>query len=277
MSVNIGNYPWVGRARRQLGNTTSMCGDGDAVIEGIGPSRLNLWGIGGSETIPRLDRWGAPLFVGAKTAKPTRVYEANQPIQPRSVARAKCANPTRRRPFTEFMLHEFGGAEGLGALRSNDIIDFPSPGDYDVRTDTYHSNRPSAKGRFAPKDQVDGKRCTSGRSCDLDAAAPRMNDARLHLSRKHGPLFCKETARLARRRRPHSAMHANSSLAASFGSTHTVEERPTLKSFLRTFQHAVYAADGNGRGGSSFRLHHTVCSTCIYTFILCAFVYIHVE
>jgi len=198
MSVNIGNYPWVGRARRQLGNTTSMCGDGDAVIEGIGPNRLNLWGMGGSETIPRLDRWGAPLFVGAKTAKPTRVYEANQPIQPRSVARAKCATHPRRRPFTEFMLHEFGGAEGLGALRSNDIIDFPSPGDYDVRTDTYHSNRPSAKGRFAPKDQVDGKRCTSGRSCDPDAAAPRMNDARLHLSCEHGPLFCKETVRLAR-------------------------------------------------------------------------------
>ena len=59
-----GNYPWVGKAREPLGHATEMGVSGGAVImDGIGPSSLNLAGIGGIETIPLVDRWGLPLFV----------------------------------------------------------------------------------------------------------------------------------------------------------------------------------------------------------------------
>ena len=96
----------------------------------------------------------------------------------------------------DFMLHNLAQSYCL-ALRNRDYIERPAPGQYDVTAARTHGSIPQ---RFGPLRLDDGKRCRTGRSCDMNASPPQKQD-RLRVTRQHGPLFCKETARRARRAR----------------------------------------------------------------------------
>jgi hypothetical protein len=156
--------------------------------------------------LARADRFGNLHLDANDGPAPKRVYEVRQAIRPRSAARSP--RPLKKGHYTDYMLHNLADTYFL-ALRNRDFVEYPAPGQYDVTEASAHGSIPL---RFGPPRLDDGKRCRMGRSCDLNASAPRQQD-RLRATREHGPLFCKETARRARRSR--SAMGSRASWNAN--------------------------------------------------------------
>lgn len=256
-----GNYPFVGQARTPLGRTTEMGVGSGVIIDGIGPSNLNIAGIGGIETIPLVDRCGGALFVTTRTDKPKRVYDINQVTRPRSSELAKFAKVPERQAYTRFCIHNFSATDLIAMRETRPSL--LGPGQYTVAP-----LQVGFGGRFAPQMATDGKRCKLGRSSDMDALPPRPRQEKLHITREHGPYFCKATARRARRRpqtahEVHSKASGEGSWIASASlpvqSPRAADGRPILKTFLHRFHNAKYASEGHGgRGGPSFRMYHTV-------------------
>ncbi len=142
----------------------------------------------------RADRFGNLHLDPKDRAKPKRGYEVGQAIRPRSATRPP--RPIKKGHYMDFMVHNLAQNYFL-ALRNRDYIERPAPGHYDVTAARTHGSIPQ---RFGPLRLDDGKRCRTGRSCDMNASTPRKQD-RLRVTREHGPLFCKDTARRARRAR----------------------------------------------------------------------------
>ena len=293
-----GNYPWVGCSRYPLGKILTVGyfggeGSGLTLIDGIGPCPLNMEGIiGGYQThgthglpVTHVDRWGSPLFVAIPLARPkSRVYETNQRFQPRSIARAKLPNGSNATEQAEvpaylrFCINNFGQTEMM-SLADRTINTRPGPGAYEITDLSCYRFKDSKGTTFAPIDNSEGKRSKLGRSCDMHCAPPRPHE-KLVITREHGPLFCKKCARLARRATMESSPEQNllhhrtcsscnscaytrpssSPFLPSSANTLTSEGRPTLKTFLQEAlsRSLMSAGSGDGRGGPSFRFHHTV-------------------
>lgn len=242
-----GNYPWVGGARRALGYGPNIAG-GSSMISGIGPSPLHLEGMGGLDFgASRWTRKGDRLLAaGCKFCPKTAPNRARSRAQNRlgsPEAPATSAEPARL-SYTRYELHEFGTeGDGLLALRPKNYHHVvPGPGQYAVHS---HVGQAGSGASFAPARRADSQHCTLGRSCDLHAtpqARMRLLDGDFSRRRQPGPLFDADLARRSRRR-PHSAMEAQSRLsigALSIPNSHAAPAaRPTLKHFLRRFQDSI--------------------------------------
>ena len=243
---------------------------GDNFIHGIGPSDLHLKGMAGLEyDIPTQTRSGSRLLsagpseperkrmllytrAGTPPSTPTSgfrrkqmriVSTENQALTKRLQALTKNLNPPERPFYTRFMVHEFSDATFMAMRSKHADTEFPGPGCYSIGFNHPHETLPASVHGFAPAKRADGKRCRTGRSCDIYADPPCKTKHTLRLTRQHGPLFDKSSNR--RNRRPSSAIEirSGSSLGFSFAShrssssnTQSESGRPTLRSYLLKVQ-----------------------------------------